>query len=99
MSATKSILLIIILALIACWSPAPAQQKKMNDYSSPKAVYESFREASQTRDWGRYLDCLTPVAQQEELFDVYFGCSLLGDKEGKRFVGTFIDDPRKLGED
>src|SRR2546430_1125213 len=91
MSTPKMVPQLIVLALIACSSRAFAQQNKMNDYSSPKAVYESMRDASQGRDWGRYLACLTTAAQKIELFEVYFACAENRTEESRRILRPSID--------
>src|SRR5207244_10500331 len=89
---------LIVLVLIANSPPAFAQQNKMNDYSSPKAVYESMRDASQARDWGRYLACLTTAAQKSDLFEMFFACAETSTEEGRRILRTFIDG-KKVSED
>ncbi len=89
---------LIVSAMIVCSLPAFAQQKKMNDYSSPQAVYESMRDANQRRDWESYSACLTIAAQKYELFELYFASLLVDNEEGKRLLGTFFD-LKKLGED
>src|SRR5207248_11422861 len=82
---------LIVFVFIAYSLPAFAQQTKMNDYSSPKAVYESMRDASQARDWGRYLACLTTAAQKIELFEMLFACAEISTEESRRILRTFTD--------
>ena len=90
---------LIVFVLIAYSSRTVAQQNKMNDYSSPRTVYESMRDASQARDWGRYLACLTTAAQKNDLFEMFFACAETSTDEGRRILRTFIDDGKKLHED
>jgi len=98
MPITKIVRRLIASAAIACSPPAFTQEKKMNDYSSPKAVYESMRDASQQQDWGRYLACLTTAAQKIEMFEMLFACAETSTDEGRRILRTFIDG-EKVRED
>jgi len=91
MSTHKTVLQLIVLAVLGNSLPAFAQQTKMNDYSSPKAVYESMRDAIQARDWGRYLDCLTTAAQKMELFEAYFACAENRTEQSRQILKPLID--------
>jgi hypothetical protein len=99
MSTSKIVPQLIVLAVISIPLPDFAQQTRMNDYSSPKAVYESFRDASQRRDWESYLACLTPAAQKYDLFELFFACAERATDESRRILRTFVDDWNKLHDD
>jgi hypothetical protein len=90
---------VIASVLIAYSLLAFAQQKQMNDYSSPKAVYESMRDAGKRRDWKSYLACLTTAAQKDELLEMFWLCAEGAPEKARPILGPFIGDPRNVFED
>ena len=56
--------------------PVPTAPKA---YSSPRAVFDAFREAYTKRDWHTVFYCQTPDVRDNLVFEAYFGCHMHPD--------------------
>jgi hypothetical protein len=48
--------------------------ESQKQYSSPKAVFDAYREARLKRDARTFFSLLTPQAQNDEVFETFFSC-------------------------
>jgi len=91
----------LLLCLIWGFSPITYAQKVgvnktgaqlTNDFSSPQAVFNSFREAGAKSDWHRRFRCLTPNARRKTLFELFFQCAESGSAQAQQIVTDYIGD-------
>lgn len=60
-------------------------------YQSPTAVFNAYREAGGKRDWRKCFACLTPEAQKETVFEVFFSCTMSSSEESRAIVKKYVD--------
>src|SRR4051794_33087195 len=70
-----------------------------NEFSSPLAVFETFREAHSKGEWRRCFRCLTPDAQRSALFEQFFRCAESGSAEAQQIMFSHIGDLDKFRDE
>src|SRR4051794_40864017 len=70
-----------------------------NEFSSPQAVFKSFREAGKNGDWRRCFHCLTPDKQRRTLFELFLECAESGSGETRQIMAAHIGDPDKFRDE
>jgi hypothetical protein len=91
MIRTLTFLLAMALPLLG-WAEEPnSKQSKANRYASPTAVFEAYREARGSRDTRTCFSCLTPVMQDEVVFQTFFECAERNSKEDQALIKSQID--------
>jgi hypothetical protein len=67
-------------------------------YSSPKAVFDAFREARGKRDWRKCFSLLTAKAQSDALFESFFACGMHDSKESRAILTKYGLDDATIGD-
>src|SRR5262245_40738134 len=103
-SAFAAFLVVTVLGSEAADDTAakPRDVELENDYSSLRAIFDSFRDAHHTRNFRRHFHCLTPSSQRNVLWEIIFSSGLRPDDqkaEAKRIVDKYVGEPEKLRDE
>jgi hypothetical protein len=96
MNSTAKVVLILLLILTASCArqgaskPSAAQARGI--YATPVEVFDACREAEWKGEWRKCLDCYTPDAQKNMMFELIFSCGVGGSEiGGPLLVKKFVD--------
>jgi hypothetical protein len=87
----------IFLVAASCASSGDDKMEKETQkrYSSPKAVFDAYREVRGKREWGKLFSLLTPEAQNAAAFEEFFSCTMSdsggADTEATMIVKKYVD--------
>jgi hypothetical protein len=92
---TAGVLTLFIPIFLFVASCASSGDDKMENetqkrYSSPKAVFDAYREVRGKREWGKLFSLLTPETQKNAVFEAFFSCMMLHSKEASAIVKNML---------
>src|SRR5437773_3227986 len=97
------LLIAVLVSIYAQQSEADHKGLQLeNDYSSPEAIFNSYRDAHRDQDFRRRFHSLTPSSQSDRLWGIIFSSGLLPDHrkpEAKQVMDKYIGDREKLRDE
>ena len=67
------------------------EKKTKKQHSSPKAVFDAYRELRGKREWRKVFSLLTPEAQNDAVFEDFFSCTMSNSKETAAIIRKYVD--------
>ncbi len=93
-SIGRSIGLAVPLVLLTIVSARAGDGSSKDSYSSPKTVFNAYREASAKRDRRKLFACYTPRVQDFIVCNSYFVCVERNSKEDIAALNKYVDEAR-----
>jgi hypothetical protein len=78
----QQLLFVALVIAVGLASPSPRilsqelSREGSKAYSSPRAVFNAYRDAGKRRDWHAMFSCMTADFKDSQAFDAFFCCSM-----------------------
>ncbi len=93
-----NVLVVSLLALLVPLTCLPASPVHADDkgtvqqYCTPTAVFEAYREARSMQQWRKVFSLLTAESQDDLVFESFFACAVHDTKETRAIVKKYLDE-------